>query len=84
MKHVHHDDNHELVRLFDKVVFAKQPWQFATLGYYLPWTNAPTPIATFFSFQNQLLITNINLVPINVKAEQLQLLNKLEQLCHID
>jgi hypothetical protein len=70
--------------LFDEVVFAKQPWQFATPGYYLPKTNAPTPIATSISFQNQSLITNINLVPINLNVEQLQLFNKLEQLRHID
>jgi hypothetical protein len=50
----------------------------------LPRTNAPTPIATFVNFQNQPLITNINLVPINSNVERLQLLKKLKQLRHID
>jgi hypothetical protein len=84
MKRVHHDDNHEPIWLFDEVVFAKQPWQSTTPCYYLPRTSAPTPIATFVNFQNQPLITNINLVPINSNVKRLQLLNKLEQLCHID
>jgi len=66
---VHHDDNHELVQSFDEVVFVKQPWQSATLCYYLPITNALTPITTSISFQNQPLDTNINLVPINSKGE---------------
>lgn len=33
---VQNGDNHEPIQLFDKVVFVQQPWQFATLGYYLP------------------------------------------------
>jgi hypothetical protein len=45
------------------------PWQFATLGYYLPKINVPTPIATSIGFQNQPLITNINLVPTNLEME---------------
>ncbi len=81
---VHHDDNHEHVQPFDEVVFTRQPWQFATLGYYLPKTDMLTPIATSASFQNQPLTTNINLVPINLEMERLQLLNRLEQLCHIN
>jgi hypothetical protein len=81
---VHHDDNHELVPLFDKVVSAKQPWQSATLCYYLARMGALTPIATFASFQNQTLTTNINLVFTNLEMEQFQLLNVLEQLHHID
>jgi hypothetical protein len=55
----------------------------------LPWSWAQgygyiTPIATFASFQNQLLTTNINLVFTNLRMEQFQLLNMLEQLHHID
>jgi hypothetical protein len=37
-----------------------------------------TPIATSDGFQNQPLITNINLVPTNLEVEWLQLLNRLE------
>jgi hypothetical protein len=65
---IHHDDNHEFVQLFD-IVSVRQPWKFATLDYYLPITNAPTPIATSIGFQNQPLVTNINLVPTNSKME---------------
>jgi hypothetical protein len=32
---VHHDDNHEPVQPFDEIS-TRQPWQFVTLGYYLP------------------------------------------------
>ncbi len=39
---VHHDDNHELVQLFNKVVSTKQPWQSVTPCYYLPKMNALT------------------------------------------
>jgi len=46
--------------------------------------GAPTPIAIFVGFQKQPPNTIINLVPINLKMEQLQLLNKLEQLYRID
>jgi hypothetical protein len=73
---VYHDDNHELVQLFDEVVSTRQPWQFATPCYYLPRSSAPTPIATFVGFKNQ--PPNINL-----EMERLQLLYRLEQLCHI-
>jgi hypothetical protein len=55
---VYHDDNHEPIQPFDEVVFVRQPWQFATLGYNLPKTNAST------GFQNQPPHTNINLVPL--------------------
>jgi hypothetical protein len=36
---VHHDDNHEPIQSFDEIISIKKPWQFATLGYYLPKTN---------------------------------------------
>ncbi len=62
---VYHDDNHEPIQPFDEVVFAQQPWRFATPSYNLPKTDAFTPITTFVSFQNQPLLTNINLVSIN-------------------
>jgi hypothetical protein len=81
---VHHDDNHELVQLVVEVVSAQQPWQFATPCYHLSGTRAPTPIATSIGYQSQPPNININLVPINSKMEQLQLLNKLEQLRHIN
>jgi hypothetical protein len=68
---VHHDDNHEHVQPFDEVVFIRQPWRYVTSNYYLPKTSALTVIATSISFQNQPLITNINLVPINLKMERL-------------
>jgi hypothetical protein len=81
---VHRDDNHELVQLFDEVVSTQQPWQFATPCSHLPRIGAPTLIATFTNFQSQPPNTNVNLVPINSKMEQLQLLNMLEQLRHIN
>jgi hypothetical protein len=65
---VYHDDNHEHVRPFDKVVFTWQPWLSVT-SYNLPRINASTPIVTFVGFQNHPNI-NINLVPINSKMEQ--------------
>jgi hypothetical protein len=65
---------------FDAIVSAKQPWWYATLGYYLTKISACAPIVTSFGFQNQSLITNINLVPTNLEVEQLQLFNRLEQL----
>jgi len=82
---VHHDDNHEPIQLFDEVVFARQPWQSATPSYNLPRTSAFTPIITSASFYNHPANTNINLVPTsNLVMERLHLLNKLEQLHHID
>jgi hypothetical protein len=81
---VHHDDNHEPIQLFNKAISAKQPSQYATLGYYLHRIGAPTPIATSIGFQNQPLFININLVPINLEVERLQLLNKFEQLHQVD
>ncbi len=48
------------------------------------YNGALTPVATFASFQNQMLTTNINLVFTNLEMEQFQLLNMLEQLHHID
>jgi hypothetical protein len=75
---VYHDDNHELVQPFDKVIFAQQPWRSATPSYNLPKANAFTPIATSFGFQNhQPNITN-NFVRTNSKMEQLHMLNRLE------
>jgi hypothetical protein len=81
---VHHDDNHELVQLVDEVVSTQQPWRFATPCYHLPRTHAPTPIATSIGYQSQPPNININLVPTNSEMEQLQLLNKLEQLRDIN
>jgi hypothetical protein len=81
---VHHDDNHELMYSFNVIVSAKQPWWFATPWYYLPRIGASTPIVTYVGFQNQPLITNINLVPTNLEVEQFQLFNRLEQLCPIN
>jgi hypothetical protein len=75
---VHHDDNHEPIQLFDEVVSTRQPWRFVTPSYYLSRTDAPTPITTSTSFHNQPPIIDINLVPTNLKMEQLQLLNRLE------
>jgi hypothetical protein len=49
---VHHGDNHELVQLFDEVVFA-QPWRSITLCYYLFQIGAPISIVKFARFQNQ-------------------------------
>ncbi len=61
---VYYDDNHELV-------YAQQPWWYATPCYNLP------KIATSTSFQNHPPNTDINLVPTNLEMEQLHLLNKL-------
>jgi hypothetical protein len=66
---VYHDDNHELVQLFDEVISPWQTWQSITLGYNLPKTSASTPVATFIGFQNQPPNTNINLVFINLEME---------------
>jgi hypothetical protein len=66
---VHHDNNHEPIQLFDEIVSTRQPWQFVTPSYYLSKINAPTPNTTFVGFQNQPPITNINLVPTNLKTE---------------
>jgi len=74
---------HELVQLFDETISTQQLWQFATLGYHLPKTHAPTPIATFIGFENQPPNIDINLVPTNLEMECFQLLKRLEQLCHI-
>jgi hypothetical protein len=46
--------------------------------------NAFTLITTSVSFQNQPSHTNIHLVPTNSEMERLHLLNRLEQLCHVD
>jgi hypothetical protein len=81
---VHHDDNHELVQLVDEVTSTQQPWQFATLGYHSPRIGAPTLIATSTGFQSQPPNININWVPTNLEMEQFQLLNRLEQLHHIN
>jgi hypothetical protein len=81
---VYHDDNHEPIQPLDEVVFARQPWRFATPSYNLFRTGASTPITTSIGFQHQPPHTNINLVPTNLEMEQLHLLNRLEQLPHID
>jgi len=81
---VHNDDNHELIQSFDEVVSIQQPWWYATLGYNLPRIGVFTPIITSPSFQNQQSHTNIHLVPINSKMEWFHLLNRLEQLCHVN
>jgi hypothetical protein len=75
---LYYDDNHELVQLFDEIVSAQQPRWYATPCYNLPITSAFTPIATSIGFQNHPPSININLVPTNLKMEQLHLLNKLE------
>jgi hypothetical protein len=66
---VYHDDNHEPIQPFDEVVFARQPWRFATMGYNLLRTDASTPITTFVGFQHQPPHTNTNLVPTNLEME---------------
>jgi hypothetical protein len=66
---VHNGENHGPIQPFDEVVFAQQPWQSTTHGYYLPGIGAPIRIGTFASFQNQLLNTNITLVPTNLELE---------------
>jgi hypothetical protein len=81
---VYHDDNHEYVQLFDEIVYVRQPWRYATLGYNLPKISAFTPITISIGFQNRPPHTNINLVSINSEMEQFHLLNRLEQLCHIN
>jgi hypothetical protein len=81
---VHNDDNHELVQLFNEVIYVQQPWRFPTPSYNLLRIGASTPITTSVGFQNQPSHTNIHLVPTNSKMEQLHLLNKLEQLCHVN
>jgi hypothetical protein len=81
---VYHDDNQEPIQPFDEVVFARQPWRFGTPSYNLLRTGASTPITTSIGFQHQPPHTNINLVPTNLEMEQLHLLNRLEQLRHID
>jgi hypothetical protein len=75
---VFHDDNHELVQLFDEVVFVQQPRRSTTPCYNLPRICASTPITTSVGFRNQPPYTNIHLVSINSKMEQLHLLNMLE------
>jgi hypothetical protein len=75
---VYHDDNHELVQLFDEVVFVQQPWWSTTPRYNLSKSNASTPIVTFVGFQNHPPNTNINLIPTNSEMEWLHLFNKLE------
>jgi len=81
---VHNGDNHEPIQLFDEVISIWQPWRSITPSYYLPRKGTPTSIVTFAGFQNQPSNTNINLVPINLKMEWLHLLNRLEQLHHIN
>jgi hypothetical protein len=81
---VHNDDNHEPIEPFDEVVYVQQPWHSTTPSYNLPKTNASTPFTTFVGFQNQPSYTNIHLVLANSKMERLHLLNKLEQLCHVN
>jgi hypothetical protein len=81
---VFHDDNHEHVQSFDEVVFIWQPWGFATRGYNLFKISAYTRIALNTSFQNHPPNTNINLVPTDSMMEWFHLLNRLEQLHHID
>jgi hypothetical protein len=81
---VHNDDNHELFQLFNEIVFVQQPWRFATPSYNLPKTGASTLITTSIGFQNQPSYTNIHLVTTNSEMEQLDLLNRLEQLHHVD
>jgi len=66
---VYHDDNHELVQLFDEIISVQQPWQSTTPCYNLSKTNASTPIATSIGFQNHPPNTNINLVPTNLEME---------------
>ncbi len=80
---VYHDDNHEPIQPFDEVVSIQQPWSFVTPSYNLRITGASTPI-TFVVFQNQPPYINIHLIPTNSDMEQLHLLNRLEQLRHID
>jgi hypothetical protein len=75
---VYHDDNHELVQSFDEVVSTRQPWQSTILGYNLPITEASTPITTFVGNPPTKHYHQFG------KMERLHLLNKLEQLCHID
>jgi hypothetical protein len=50
----------------------------------LPKTNASTPIITYANFQNQPSHTNIHLVPTNLEMKRLHLVNRLEQLCHVN
>jgi len=80
---VYHDDYHEPIQSIDEVVSARQPWWFIIPSYNLLRTGASTPI-TSTSFKNQPPHTNINLVPTNLEMERLHLLNKLEQLHHIN
>jgi hypothetical protein len=81
---VHNDDNHENVQPLDEVISVQQPWRSTTLGYNLPRIDASTPITTFAGFQNQASHTNIHLVSTNSEMEQFHLLNRLEQLHHVD
>ncbi len=73
-----------IMNLFSHLMRLYQPWRFVTLGYNLPRTSASTTITTFIGFQNQLSHTNIHLVPTNLEMERLHLLNKLEQLRHVE
>jgi hypothetical protein len=81
---VYHDDYHGPIQSVDKVVSARQPWWFIIPSYNLLRTGASTPITTSTGFKNQPPHTNINLVPTNSEMERLHLLNKLEQLRHIN
>jgi hypothetical protein len=81
---VHNDDNHEHVQPLDEVISVQQPWRSTTLGYNLPRISASTPITTFAGFQNQASHTNIHLVSTNLEMERFHLLNRLEQLHHLD
>jgi hypothetical protein len=66
---VHNDDNHELVQLFDEVIFVHRPLRSITPCYNLPRTSASTQIIISIGFQNQPSHTNIHLVPTNSEME---------------
>jgi hypothetical protein len=78
------DNNHELVQLLSEVASIQQPWRSVTPSYNPPKICASTSITTSVGFQNQPSHTKIHLVPTNSEMEQLHLLNRLEQLCHVD
>ncbi len=79
---IHNGDNNEHVQKFDEVVSTQQQWWFVTPWLFHTQTSVPTPTIVFVGLQNHKPNPNIDMVAIDLEMEQIQLINKLEQLHH--
>jgi hypothetical protein len=80
---VHHDDNHELVQPFDEVS-TRQPWQFVTLGYYLPKINHLHQLHHLLVFKTNHQTSITIWCPLIQRWDDFNYLKRLEQLHHVD